>query len=129
METLVSIVIVGIIGVCLLSIFANKSRIDSRTITNYNLGETVKSDFEMFSYDPLGFKQYYNLQSDEEKKINFDSKFDQIVNNETGNYYLITFTDAIDNGGYYRLKIKIYCRYSLRKFGDEEYLIRNVYGG
>ena len=127
METLISIIIVGIIGTCLLLILANKSRIDKRTIANYNLGERIHSDFEMFTYDPKGLQTYYGLSSNAEKTIYFDSKFESITNKVTENYLIIKFTDKADNGGYYKLMMKVYFDNTLRKFGDDEWLERSIY--
>ena len=127
METLISIVIVGIIGTFLLLILANKSKIDAKTIMNYNLGETLKSDFEMFTYDPQGYQKYYGLKSNVERTIYFDSKFESQVNH-SDNFLVITYSDKEDNGGYYQLIVKVYVNNTLKKFDNDDYLKRVVYG-
>ena len=127
METLVSIVIVGVIGTFMLIIFADKSKIDAKTISNYNIGELLKSDFEMFSYDPEGYKSYYMLRSGVETKVYYNKKFDKKSYSTTPYYLVITYLDKEDNDGYYQIDVEVYVDNVLRSFNGVTKLTRSVY--
>lgn len=127
-EILISIIVVGIIVVCLANLYASKARIDQKTVLNMQFGDTVKSVFEIFTADPADFTSNYNISinNNEETSIYFDGSFHNKLNEETDNKLLITYT-IVD--GYYQLSLKAYVKGTERLFNGETTLTRKIYVG
>ena len=54
-EVIVSIVILGVIGVCIINLFAYKVRIDRKSARNVKISNTVTAVFNNFSSMPDTF--------------------------------------------------------------------------
>ncbi len=123
-EVMVSIVILGVVGVCIINLFAYKVRIDRKSARNVKISNTVTSVFNSFSSKPDTFTTS-SLYSD-----GFTKTDDKWVNtcyiedeNET-NYLILTYKDK-DN--YYILDVEVYADGKLYELNGVKSYERRIY--
>lgn len=125
-EVMVSIVILGVIGVCIINLFAYKVRIDRKSARNVKISNTVTAVFNSFSSMPDTFttKSLYS-----EGFVNNDGVCTNtyyIENENKNNYLNLTYKDE---GNYYILTVEVYADGELYELNGVSSYERRIYHG
>jgi len=120
-DVLVAIVIVGIIGVCIVNIFAFRARIERKTTLNMEVSSELRRMYNTFSADPDSFLSNYSLDTTSEntylKKITTNGKTRFEIK-----YYL-------DDTNFYHLEAKVFVDDEEYKINDTSVYERIIYKG
>lgn len=125
-EVMVSIVILGIIGICIINLFVYKVRIDRKTSRNIKISNVVTTIFNAFSSSPSDF---ITNSSHSDSFIEEDGVWMKSVylNEENQSNYLelVYFKDE----NYYTLEVQIYIDDKLYEIDGQNKLVRRIYYG
>ena len=125
-EVMVSIVILGVIGVCIINLFAYKVRIDRKSARNVKISNTVTAVFNSFSSMPDTFTTK-SLYSD--GFVNNDNVWTNtyyMEDENKNNYLILTYKDE---GNYYILKVEVYADGELYELNGISSYERRIYHG
>lgn len=125
-EVMVSIVILGVIGVCIINLFAYKVRIDRKSARNVKISNTVTAVFNSFSSKPDTFTSD-SLYSDGFVQNNSIWTNTYYIEEENKNNYLkLTYKDE---NNYYILKVEVYADGEPYELNGEKSYERRIYHG
>lgn len=120
-EVIVSIVIVGIVGICVINIFAEKIRIDAKTTLNINVSNKITEIFNNFSEDPSTFPNKYA-----EYYVTETGRYQIMIGNNNNSYYDLTYSLSEN---YYTLTIKIFLNNEPFEILGTNTFTRRIYDG
>lgn len=125
-EVMVSIVILGVIGVCIINLFAYKVRIDRKSARNVKISNTVTAVFNSFSSMPDTFttKSLYSEGFVNNNDVWTNTYY--IENENKNNYLNLTYKDE---GNYYILTVEVYADGELYELNGESSYERRIYHG
>lgn len=125
-EVMVSIVILGVIGVCILNLFSYKVRIDRKTSRNIKISNIVTSVFNSFSSNPNTFTTDSLFRGDFTQSGDKWVKYYYINEENQKDYLEITYQDL---NSYYVLIIKVYTDGELYELNGVSEYTRRIYHG
>lgn len=119
-EVLVSVVIVGIIGVCIFNIFAFRSRMESKSTLNNKVSTELRNLFNIFTVDPENFIKNYGLEEMYENEYYVKNV------SESGKYCFHIFYDNT-NKSFCEVKVEIYIDDEIYKVKEQTEFVRKIY--
>lgn len=131
-EVIVSIVIIGAIGICVLQLFMHKSKIDHQTSQKINISNKVAEIFNNFSADPSKFPDLY-LDYYNEKT----NQYTLPISSSAGDYYLITYqndftfhpSEETISNTYYQLDVEVFLNSKPYEVNGTTKFTRRIYAG
>lgn len=125
-EVMVSIVILGVIGVCIINLFAYKVRIDRKSARNVKISNTVTAVFNNFSSMPDTFtiKSLYSEGFVSNGNVWTNTYY--IEDENKNNYLHLTYKDE---NNYYILIVEVYADGKLYELNGVKSYKRKIYHG
>lgn len=118
-DVLVAIVIVGVIGVCIVNIFAYRARIERKTTLNMEVSSELRRMYNTFSASPDTFLTNYQLTP----------KNDLYIKNITTNGKTRFSVKYKKEGDFYILEAEIYIDDALYEINNTKKYVRKIYVG
>lgn len=123
-EVLVSVVIAGIIGICIINVFIYKIKIDKKTTLKVEISNRIVEFFNEFTALPSEFDDIYSSNYDESKNA-----YIVYFPNSKTSYYVLSYQDYQINDGFYQLDIKVFVNNEQYILNNNESLSRRIYYG
>lgn len=131
-EVIVSIVIIGTIGICVLQLFMYKSKIDHQTSQKINISNKVTEIFNNFSADPSKFPNLYQAY-----RKNETNQYILPISTSAGDYYLLTYqndftfnpSEGTASNTYYQLDVEVFLNSEPYEVNGTTKFTRRIYSG